>query len=296
MYLQQLIYFEKIAELEHYTKAAEELQITQPCLSYSVSELEKELGAPLFYKKGRNIHLTPYGEIFLGHVKTALSELRKGQQEIADQISPDKGHIVLAHISAMNSKYMPFLMRRFYEDPSRRGITFEFQESPTLVFAEKLKSRKVDIGFGSKIEDDSLEFFPIYQEDTVLIVGKQHPLAQRTEVTLKEIEGYDYIAYEPSCGIRACIDKLFQQAGAKPKIVREEIDNIMISGMVAAGLGIALVPYMYSHEYYNVKAIRIQGVETWRNLYMMWLKDNYLSPAAKRFIDFVKSLAGEPIV
>ena len=79
MNMQQLHYFKKIAEMEHYTKAANALSITQPCLSYAISELEKELGAPLFYKTGRNIKLTRYGDMFLIHVKNALGALDMGK-------------------------------------------------------------------------------------------------------------------------------------------------------------------------------------------------------------------------
>ncbi|MCJ7836727.1 LysR family transcriptional regulator [Cuneatibacter sp. NSJ-177] len=290
MNLQQLYYFQKIAGLEHYTKAAEELNITQPCLSYSIAELEKELGAPLFYKKGRNIKLTSYGERFLTHVEKALEELEIGKKEIEEWVNPRRGKLTLAHISSMNAGYMPFLMRRFYENPDHKEIQFEFQENPTKKIIDQLKARKVDIGFGSLVEDEAMEFFPVYEEDMVLIVGKDHPLAGRTEITLKETEGYEYIAYEEHCGIRGCIDKIFVQAGASRRIVRELEDNAMITGMVSAGLGIAVVPRMYGDEYYNVKALEIKGVETRRKMYMMWLKNSYLSPIAGNFIQFVKEL------
>lgn len=295
MNMQQLYYFKKIAELEHYTKAAEALCITQPCLSYSISELEKELGAPLFYKTGRNIKLTKYGDMFFIHVKKALSELETGKTEIQELISPDKGNVILSHISSMNAIYMPFLMRKFYENPAHKNITFDFQENPTKKIVESLKVGKVDIGFGSKVEDEELELFSVYDEDLVLIVSKNHPLAKQDEVDLKETEQYDYIAYEEHCGIRSCIDKIFAEAGATRKIVRELEDNAMITGMVSAGLGIALVPRKFGHEYYNVKSLEVKNIDTQRHMYMMWMKGAYLSPVAEKFIEFVKSIVGEPI-
>jgi len=295
MNLSQLYYFKKIAELEHYTKAAEELCITQPCLSYSIADLEKELGAPLFYKKGRNIKLTQYGEMFLARVTKSLNELEKGRQEIEERISPDKGRITVAHISSMNSSYMPFLMRRFYEDPGHMNIKLEFVERPTKKIVEALKARKVDVGFGSKPEDAEVDSHPVYEEDMVLIVGKSHPLANRMEISLKETEDLEYITYEEHCGIRSCIDKVFEQAGIQARIVRELEDNAMITGMVSAGLGIAVVPRKYGHEYYNVKSLEIIGVETKRTMYMMWLRGDYQSPACKRFIQFMQSISHEPI-
>lgn len=93
MNLQQLIYFRKIAELQHYTKAAEELHITQPCLSHAISELESELGVPLFYKSGRNIRLTQYGECYLSHVQAALDALDSGRHRdrVSQQLSQRNG-------------------------------------------------------------------------------------------------------------------------------------------------------------------------------------------------------------
>ena len=294
MNMQQLYYFKKIAEVEHYTKAANLLYITQPCLSYAISELEKELGAPLFYKTGRNIKLTRYGEMFLIHVKNALSELDAGKTEIQELVSPNKGNVIISHISSMNAIYIPFLMRKFYENQAHKNITLDFQENPTKKIVENLKLRKVDIGFGSKVEDEELEFFSVYDEDLVLIVGKNHPLSKQDEVELKETEQYEYIAYGEYTGIRSFIDKIFFKAGVTSKIVRELEDNTMITGMVSSGLGIAVVPRMFGHEYYNVKSLEIKDINSSRQMCMMWMKGAYLSPVVEKFIEFVKSIVGEP--
>jgi DNA-binding transcriptional LysR family regulator len=295
MNMQQLHYFKKIAELEHYTKAANALFITQPCLSYAISELEKELGAPLFYKTGRNIKLTRYGDMFLIHVKNALRELDAGKAEIQEWVSPNKGNVIISHVSSMNSIYIPFLIRKFYENQAHNNISLDFQENPTKKIVENLKLRKVDIGFGSKVEDEELEFFSVYDEDLVLIVGKNHPLSKQVEIELKETEKYEYIAYGQYTGIRSFIDKIFVEAGAACKIVREVEDNTMITGIVSSGLGIAVVPRMFGHEYYNVKSLEIKGVNSNRHMCMMWMKGAYLSPVAQKFIEFVKSSNAEEL-
>ncbi|MDP1992597.1 MAG: LysR family transcriptional regulator [Syntrophales bacterium] len=292
MNMQQLHYFKKIAEMEHYTKAANALSITQPCLSYAISELEKELGAPLFYKTGRNIKLTRYGDMFLIHVKNALGALDMGKTEIQELVSPNKGNIIISHISSMNMIYIPFLIRKFYENQAHKDITLDFQENPTIKIIENLKLRKVDIGFGTKMEDEELEFFSVYEEDLVLIVGKNHSLSKQVEIELKETQKYDYIAYGQNTGIRRFIDKVFVEAGATCKIVREVEDNAMITGMVSSGLGIAVVPRMFGNEYYNVKSLEIKGINSSRQMCMMWMKGAYLSPVAQKFIEFVKSCNG----
>ena len=290
MNLQQLIYFQKIAELEHYTKAAEALNITQPCLSYAVSDLEKELGAPMFYKKGRNIHLTQFGSAFLQHVNAALRELEQGKEEIAAWINPTGGRLSVSHISSMNGKTMPLIMSRFYEIPTNINISLELHEATTQELVKDLKSRKTDIGFGSYTDDPELEHYRIYQEELVLIVGNNHPLAGRKSIELKETEGYDFINYTPECGIRPVIDRLFETAETKRKVVREFRDNNIIAGMVAAGMGISVVPVMYGDEFYNVRAIRIENnIKRW--VYMIWMKDGYKTNAFEKFAGFVKEMA-----
>lgn len=96
MNLQQLYYFQKIAELRNYTKASEALMISQSNLSHSMANLEEELGIPLFIKKGRNIDITDYGRAFLGHVSIIINELEKAKSEISSALNPDSGQIRLA--------------------------------------------------------------------------------------------------------------------------------------------------------------------------------------------------------
>ena len=291
MNLQQLYYFRKIAEIEHYTKAAKVLCISQPSLSYAISELEKELGAPLFYKTGRNIKLTRYGEIFLTHVNKSLNELEIAKNKIADLVSPNTGNVIISHISSTNVVYVPFLIRKFYEISNNKTIKLDFIENPTQKIVESLKARKVDVGFGSKIDDEELIFYPLFKEDLILIVPKNHPLSCRDEIELKDTIKYDYIAYSKNCGIRYFIDKIFSDSGLTRTIVREVEDNTMITGMVSSGLGIAVVPRIFGHEYYNVKPIEMTEINSERYVYMMWLKDVQLSAVTGKFIEFVKELA-----
>lgn len=84
MNLNQLYYFKTLAELEHYTKAAEKLNISQPTLSHSISSMEKELGANLFEKQGRNVVLTKYGRIYMFYVENALTQLELGKIRLSD--------------------------------------------------------------------------------------------------------------------------------------------------------------------------------------------------------------------
>ncbi|MCD8009414.1 MAG: LysR family transcriptional regulator, partial [Lachnospiraceae bacterium] len=115
MNLQQLYYFKTTAELEHYTRAAQELNISQSCLSHSITDLEQELGVSLFVRQGRNVRLTKCGAFFLEYVTQALNTLDEGRERLQDFISSDTGFISIGHLSSL-SDFVPYLISRFFAD------------------------------------------------------------------------------------------------------------------------------------------------------------------------------------
>ena len=112
MTLNQLTYFQKIAQLEHFRLAANELNISQPSLSRSMDTLENELGIPLFEKNGRNITLTKYGKMFLEHVDRILEEVRTAEQKMY-HLTQEGGHIDIAYVSPLANHYICLLYTSF---------------------------------------------------------------------------------------------------------------------------------------------------------------------------------------
>ena len=124
MNLNQLYYFRTLAELEHYTKAAEKLNISQPTLSHSIAAMEKELGANLFEKQGRNVVLTKYGRIYIFYVENALTQLELGKNQIERLVSEGGGHVGLAYMTSVGTNFMPKLISDFLDDPQNKNISF----------------------------------------------------------------------------------------------------------------------------------------------------------------------------
>ena len=116
MNLNYLRYFRVLAKMEHYTKAAEELAITQPSLSHAMSTLEKELGTYLFEKDGRNIKLTKYGKIYYEYVEKALGELEEGEKRIKELIGIGPGSVELGYIFTLGPEFVPKLVNGFIND------------------------------------------------------------------------------------------------------------------------------------------------------------------------------------
>jgi DNA-binding transcriptional LysR family regulator len=289
--IQQLYYFLKIADLGSYTKAADLLYVSQPTLSYAIKEMEKDLGVSLFQKLGRNIYLTQYGETFYKHTKVMLKEMEDAKEDINTIINPVIGGIKLSHVSSIKPTFIPNIVKEFYKRSEYKGVKFFISETPTKDIVENIINGITDVGFGSKVDNPGIMSYPIYSEDLVLIVNKNHFLASRDEIDLKEIEKYKIIAYCEQCGIRKQIDQLFLEAGIKQNILCEVVDNIQVTGFVAVGLGIAIVPAGYGDKYFNVKSLKITSANATRTMYMLWSKEHIFSHATKKFIEFVKTYA-----
>ena len=147
MTLLQLQYFETLARVLHYTRAAEELHIAQPSLSYSIGELEKELGVKLFEKESRKIHLTEYGERFLPYVQKALLVMDEGTNELKRMSGTAPLMVRLGYFHSISSTLIPKIIEEIYNDPENKNIRFQFIEDTSFDISTMLKSEKLDFAF-----------------------------------------------------------------------------------------------------------------------------------------------------
>ena len=145
--LKQLEYFVTLAETEHYRKAAESLYITEPSLNRAVRDLEKEMGVPLFEKRGRNIFLTQYGKMFYPYVTKSLEELRRGLQIMKAYTRPDRGLINLGFVYTMGYTAVPNMITQFHNTEGNEAIEFDFIQGTTRELIKKLKEETVDLVF-----------------------------------------------------------------------------------------------------------------------------------------------------
>jgi DNA-binding transcriptional LysR family regulator len=247
MNLKQLQYFSKLADTEHYRKAAEELYITEPSLNRAIRELENELGLQLFEKKGRNIFLNKYGRIFLPYVRRSLQELDKGVDIMKAYTRPDRGNITLGFIYTMGYTFVPELITQFQALPKNTHITFDFVQGTTTKLIRDLKEEKIDMAFCSYVENEpEIMFYPISEEELVVAVPKGHPLSNRGSVSLKELEPYPFISFDKQSGLYDMITQIMDAADSHPHVACHiEEDNAM-AGLVASGYGVAIIPNFHT--------------------------------------------------
>ncbi|MGB5822902.1 MAG: LysR family transcriptional regulator [Proteocatella sp.] len=290
MNLQQLEYFIKIAETRNFTTAANLVSVSQPALSKSISKLEEELGVSLFDRNNRSVVLTNYGESFLKHATVALTQLEKGIEELQNMSKLNDENIAIASTYCIGTYFMPFVISGFLGlNPESK---FQFSHEATTDILKNLKCGKISLGFYEKFDDihnhNEIESVEVKREEYVLIVPKNHPLANEKEVSLKDLKDESFIVY---CDENK--DKMISYSefiDYTPKISIRPSEASMLGGLVAAGAGITIVPKTPLINTNAVATINIHEDIGYKTIYMGWLKDADLSPAAASFRDYVISL------
>ncbi len=287
MNLYHLRYFVQLAETKHYTRAAEQLCITQPSLSHAMAQLENELGVPLFEKTGRNTELTRFGEYFLGCASKALATLDEGVGEIK-RVSRGEGLIRLGLLRTLGVDYVPELVSRYLKENPGKKLRFTFETGMTNALLEGLMERRYDLVFASKPPSElGLTSVAVERQDLVLIVPRGHELAKRHSVDLGETLPYPQVYFSKGSGLRPVVDELFSRAGGEPKIAYEVDEDQVIAGLVARGFGIAVVPFMDMLMRLDVKIIQIASPVWERNFYMISDDRVWQTPAVRNFRQYV---------
>lgn len=289
MTLNQLTYFQAVAELQHFRQAAERLNISQPSLSRSMSSLEEELNIILFEKQGRNVVLTKPGRAFLEHVNKILDEVHVAEYKMK-QLAGSGGHIDIAYVFPLANFYIPHTVRTFLDEDKNKHVTFNFNQTHTADMVAGLKADRHDVIFGSFVPNEpDITFIPILRQDMVIITPKDHPLTMQKKVSYQDLSKYPLIGYDRSSGLGGFTNRFYQEQKLKVNITCECPDENAISSLVSENFGIALVAHVDAINNADVAILPLHDMQLAHTVYMGYLKNKYQIPAVKRFIHFVEN-------
>ncbi len=289
MNLNQLHYFSKLAEVEHYTKAAEELNISQPSLSHAIRELEKELGTKLFEKQGRGVVLTKYGRLFREYADESLKILDTGIRKVRSLTGQTEGVVELAYIYTLGSEFVPQLVSDFIRTHEELKVQFRFTVGNTSEVIQGIKDERFDIGFCSMTERESdISFTPVGTENLVVVVPKGHPLSDEEAVDLEQAAAYPQIFFTQNSGLRPVVDRMFEQIKVRPRIAYEIEEDGSMAGLVAQNFGIAVMPEIPVLSQLPVDILPIRNQHEMRYVYMARAVDKYQPPVVQKFAEYVK--------
>lgn len=289
MNLNQLYYFKKIAEVRHFTKASQELHISQPSLSYSISTLEEELGTRLIQRNVGHISLTKNGEEFLKYINSSLNELEKGVQVIKKNESLQSGNVAIAYIPTIASTFIPKLTKEYIETFNYKS-NLDLYSCYTSEVIEGIKSGRFDIGFCSHVGNEpDLCFFPISAQKLVIIVPPNHELAKNEKITFKEVSEYPLITYNShSNSLGILLKNIFDFHKIHPNIIYELNDETSIGGFVSEGFGVGIIEDNPLLVQFNLKKIPLDIDLQTRIVYCVYNKNHYHTKSIKSFLEFVK--------
>ena len=286
MNLQQLYYFRKLAEVQHYTEAAKALYITQPSLSDSIASLEHELSVSLFQKKGRGVQLTKYGQEFYEYVNQALGILEHGIAAVREKSDSVTGTIDIGCIPTLLGDFLPNALDLYHEKCPQ--VSFNIFHEKSIPVAEGVSSGTYDIGLCSMVENkDDLVFVPITYQELVVIVRNDHPLAVHDSIELTALKGYMLSTYRDTIPIGKTISKILKEKGMEA--VYSYDDEISIAGRINHSSKTAIVadtPFLKQFD--NLKKIHLTDVpKDTRMLYLVYSKKNFITAAVVAFANFM---------
>ena len=284
MNLQQLYYFRRLAETEHLRQAAEELFISPPALSTTVSKLEQELGTPLFNHVGRSIRLNEKGRQFYSHVVHILSEL----DDAVKEVKKDDREQSITVWTTTNVSWGDLFADYIY---THSGIVFSSRMVDVSAIASIPAEKHPDFIITplSDLPADRYDYEILIDNDApLLVVGPEHPLCSRQSVTLEEVVEEPFVMLPPSYSMRQYVDKLFEMTGYTPKI-SAEADPQLRTSLLKAGKGVSVTTEWASHSYVlsGLRFIPITEPSYPRTQVVAWPKGRHLNDVSREFLDYI---------
>jgi DNA-binding transcriptional LysR family regulator len=283
----RLCQFVAVAREEHVTRAALRLRTPQPTLSRAMSRLESELGVPLFDRNGHQIRLTVPGRALLAYAERALAELESGLGQLVDG-GPVGGEITLAFLPTLGARIVPVALRGFLA--VHPHVRFRLLQGGAAAVLERLRLGEADIGLLSPLPDaPDVATRTIYREELVLTVPAGHPLPALPDVRLAEAAGCDFVGFAEGRGLRRITERLCRGEGFEPRPAFEGEDVETVRGLVAAGLGVALLPPALSPRD-DVRELRVAAPRAEREVGLAWTR-RVQPPTVAAFRDFLVARA-----
>lgn len=287
--LRQLKVFEAIARHLSFTRAAEELYLTQPTVSMQIKQLADTVGMPLFEQIGKRIHLTEAGQELYATCREVLNCLERFEMNIAERKGLKTGRLRLAIITT--AKYIaPRALGTFCELYPNIDVALKVTNQDRVL--ERMMQNLDDLYIlGQPPEHLDVVTQPFMENPLVVIAPQNHPLAGRKRVSLQRIAEEPFIMREPGSGTRVSTLRLFDKHRLNLKVRMELGSNEAIKQAIAGGLGIAVLSrhtLALEGDQGPLTVLNVQGFPILRNWYVVYPYGKQLSTVAQTFLNFLK--------
>lgn len=283
MEINQLRYVCAIAETGSFSRAAERCQVAQPSLSQQVLKLEQDLGAKLFDRLGRSIRITEAGRAFLPHARSILDQMEAARSSVAAKNADIRGSVAVGVIPTI----APFLMPRYttafakkYPDAKLRIV-----EETTPLLVDALRDLSIDLAIlALPLRHKDLQFFPLRTEPLFAALPKNHPRASADSLALKNLRGESFVMLRDGHCFRDLSLATCTHARITPNIAFESDQFSSVLGMVAAGVGISIVPEMALDRNAGCGYVRLSDPRATRTIVAAVLRGRTFNRVQQNFL------------
>lgn len=289
--LRQLRYFVEVAEREHISEAAEHLHVAQSAVSRQIANLEDELGTPLFERVGRNVKLTPIGKIFLEHSVSALKAIDFAVKQVEEYLDPAKGTIRIGFPTSLASYVLPTVISAFKREYP--DVSFHLRQGSYRYLIDAVKNRELNLAFLGPVpqKDEVLDTMILFSENIHALLPANHPLAKREELNLSDLKNEAFVLFPEEYILNKVAVDACRAAGFVPNVTSEGEDLDALKGLVAAGIGITLLPDSSLNDStprYTVR-VPIENPNITRTVGIIYPNNRDMAPSEQVFLNFINS-------
>jgi DNA-binding transcriptional LysR family regulator len=277
---------EALAVEGNLTRAAAVVGVPQPTASRWLAALSTELGTPVAVPDGRGVRLTRAGTYLAEAAGRAVAELSAGIRQAREEADPERGRVALAFLHTMGERRVPDLLRVFRRDHPL--VRFTLMQGAHEDLLDHVRHGRADFAYTGPLPGSGeFDQCALETQHLVLVVAPDHRLAGRAHVRMSELARESFVGMKRGYGLRSIVDDLAADAGFTPTLAFEGEEVHTVRGLVAAGLGVAVVPPTDPRGDDLVEIPLRPAAE--RRIGLVWAEGRPLAPAAAAFLGFVRS-------
>ena len=283
MQLQQLRYVVTVAEERRFTRAAARLRVAQPSVSSAIAALEHELGTPLFHRARGEVVLTGAGEVFLPWARQVLADCEAGAAAVRDLLGLQRGRLAVGATPSLTTHMLPAVLAAFHT--RHPGLELSVFEAGSQDLVRRLEEGEIDLAIVIlPVDRPWVATTPLTEEELVLAVSADHPLADRRSIRVAELEGVPLVMFKDGYDLREATIDACRRAGFAPVLAVQGLEMDGALALATAGVAGAVVPESVVAPDGPLRSVRFQRGALKRKIGLASRRDRPLSPAAEAFV------------
>ncbi|WP_458122698.1 LysR family transcriptional regulator [Paenibacillus sp. Z3-2] len=292
MEIRQLEYFMAVCHELHFTRASEKLGVTQPTLSHQVKALEDELGLPLFDRIGKKTAITEAGFILLKHCNTLFHSLESVREEIRELQEIKRGSLTMGVLPGELNSLVCRLLPDFHDAYSEVQVRIITADN----VAERLLHNEIDMALTiTPVHDERIVSQPLYNDKLYLTVNVDHPLAGKSEVSLKDLKDLSLVLFPENYQCRQQIDAIcrLRNIHLRPAIETDSIESII--NLIEAGVGGSILSETLIKQWKRpgIRTLSIAEAPFIRQVGLIYHKEKFRGQTALKFTELLQEQIGQ---